>query len=53
MFEELFVKAELATTKSDSQLAAERLLKILDSSEPVQTLDDKALLKEHIAAKYA
>lgn len=54
MFEELFEKAEMADSiKSESQRAAERLLKALESSKPVQTLDDKELLKNHVARKFA
>ena len=52
MFEELFVKAESASTKSEQQRAAERLLETLESSKSVKTLDDKLLLKEYVARKF-
>ncbi len=53
MVEEFLEKAESEGKKSESQLAAERLLKTLDSSRAVKTLDDKALLKKHVARKFA
>lgn len=54
MFEEFFENAALGGgIKSAPQRAAERLLKSLDASKPVKTLDDKQLLKEHVARKFA
>lgn len=54
LFEEFFESASPENTiKSEPQKAAERLLAILDSSKPVKTLDDKTLLKEHVARKFA
>lgn len=53
MFEEIFEQSEPGKIKSESQMAAERLLKRLKGSKAVQTLDDKALIREHVAAKYS
>jgi hypothetical protein len=54
IFEEFFESTSLENPiKSEPQKAAERLLAILDSSKPVKTLDDKTLLKEHVAGKFA
>lgn len=54
IFEEFFENSELeGKLKSESQKAAERLLKTLASSKPIKTLDDKRLLKEHVARKFA
>jgi hypothetical protein len=53
MFEDLFEKAEAGRLQSEPQRAAERLLKSLRASKPVKTLDDKKLLKEHVARKFA
>lgn len=52
MFEELFVKEESIGKKSGQQRAAERLLESLKLSKPVKTLDDKLLLKDHVARKF-
>ena len=54
IFEEFVENVESSgSTKSESQKAAERLLKNLESSKPVETLDDKKLLKHHVARKFA
>ena len=54
MFEELFEKAEIADSiKSEPQRAAERLLQALESRRAIKTLDDKKLLKNHVARKFA
>lgn len=53
MFEDLFENTELGNIKSEPQRAAERLLKTLESSKSIKTLDDKTLLKEHVARKFA
>lgn len=53
MFEELFEKVELGSIKSEPQRAAVRLLETLESSKSVKTLDDKLLLKEHVARKFS
>ncbi len=53
MFEELFEKVELGSIKSEPQRAAARLLETLESSKSVKTLDDKLLLKEHVARKFS
>jgi hypothetical protein len=53
MFEELFEKAEIADSiKSEPQRAAERLLQTLESRKEIKTLDDKNLLKNHVARKF-
>lgn len=53
MFEELFEESDLEGIKTESQRAAERLLKKVSGSKPVKTLDDKSLLKDHVARKYS
>jgi Family of unknown function (DUF6364) len=53
MFEELFETAEINSIKTEAQRSAGRLLEVLRSAKPVKTLDDKALLKKHVARKYA
>jgi hypothetical protein len=53
MFEELFEKTEPTRIKSEQQRSAERLLKTLEVSKSVKSLDDKSLLKEHVARKFA
>lgn len=53
MFEELFETAEAKGIKSEPQRAAGRLLESLESSQPVKTLNDDLLLKEHVARKFA
>lgn len=53
MFEELFEKAESGSIKSESHRAAERLLKALQSTRPIKTLDDKRLLNDHVARKFS
>ena len=53
MFEELFEKTESMSIKSEQQRSAERLLKTLELSKSVKTLDDKSLIEKHVAGKYA
>jgi hypothetical protein len=53
MFEELFDQAEMGKIRTESQVAAERLLKRLKGSTAVQSFDDKALIRKHVAAKYS
>lgn len=54
MFEEFFENAESSgIVKSESQQAAERLLKRLEAAKPLETLNDKKLLKDHVARKFA
>jgi len=53
MFEELFEKDDTAPLKTQSQHAAERLLKQLEKSRSVKTLDDKEMLRRHLTKKYA
>ena len=53
IFEEFFQSPEVDDMiKSEPQKAAERLLKSLESSKSVQTLDDKQLLRNHVARKF-
>lgn len=53
LFEEFFESATRTKRKSASQLAAERLLKKIAAADPVKQLNDKSLLKEQVARKYA
>jgi len=53
LFEEFFETEEGTAIPSKSQRAAERLLKTLESSPPVKTLDDKEALKSHVVRKFA
>ena len=53
MFEEVFELNEARSIKSEQQRAAGRLLTTLESSKSIKTLEDKALLKEHVARKFA
>jgi hypothetical protein len=54
MFEEIFEKESPDLEKTDSQLAAGRLLQRLESMEPmdVQKESDKVLLKRFLKEKY-
>ena len=53
MFEDLFEKTEVRSIKSEQQRSAERLLKTLQQSKTVETLDDKSLLRSHVTRKFA
>lgn len=53
MFEEFFEEAEANGIRSEAHRAAERLLNALHEAKSVRTLDDKRLLKNHVARKYA
>ena len=53
MFEELFELEEIGSLRSEPQRAAERLLAHLKKSNHLKTLDDKFLLRAHVARKYA
>jgi hypothetical protein len=53
MFEEFFEEAEANGIRSEVHRAAERLLNALHEAKSVRTLDDKRLLKNHVARKYA
>jgi hypothetical protein len=53
MFEELFLNAKKNQPKSEQAVAAATLMKMLNESKPVKTLDDKKLRKEHLLKKYA
>jgi hypothetical protein len=52
LFEEFIKNTADKDQKSESQLAAERLLKKISASKSVKTLDDKALLKKRVSHKY-
>lgn len=52
LFEEYF-EQNFKETKTKPQLAAERLLKRLEKAKPIKTLNDKELLRLHVAKKYA
>ena len=53
MFEELFLNAKKNPVKSERALAAGRLLKILEDSKPIKTLNDKKLRGDYLKKKYA
>jgi len=55
LFEDIFENAEVSPLKSESQKAAERLLKRLDSEKSVATKNesDKSLIANHVARKFA
>lgn len=53
LFEEMFETEERTHIKTEAQRAAERLLNELNASKPVRTLNDKQLLKNHVARKHA
>lgn len=53
MFEEIFEGDGENEIKSEAQKAAERLLKILEKAESTTTLNDKDLIKGHVARKFA
>lgn len=52
LFEDFIQNTTDEGVKSETQLAAERLLKRMSASKPVTTLDDKALLKKVLIDKY-
>jgi hypothetical protein len=49
MFEEIFEGNEMGALHSESQKAAERLLRLLKGSETLKTQNDKQFLKKHVA----
>lgn len=51
IFEEFFENEDLGI-KSEPQRAAGRLLEKLEKSESIETLNDKPLLRKHVARKY-
>jgi hypothetical protein len=53
MFEEIFEQSEPSIIKTETQMAAERLLRRLKGSNAVKSFDDKALIRKHVAAKYS
>jgi hypothetical protein len=53
MFEEIFETPGEKRIKSSRQISAERLLEVLESSRSVKTRNDKKLLREHVARKFA
>ena len=55
LFEDIFENAEVSPLKSESQKAAERLLKRLGSEKSVATKNesDKSLIAKHVARKFA
>lgn len=53
IFEELFESEERLPVQTEAQRAAGRLPKQLEKSQSVKTLNDKALLKQYLAGKYA
>jgi len=53
MFEELFENDGGSRIQSEPQRAAIRLLKRLEAGRSVRTKDDKQLLRDHVARKFA
>lgn len=53
MVEEIFKKEGVNTIRTESQKAAERLLKKLEASKSTTTKHDKELIKEHVKRKFA
>jgi len=53
MFEEIFEGEEGNNIKTESQRAAERLIKKLGESKSINSLNDKELIKEHVRRKFA
>lgn len=55
LFEEYFDNPSTETNplKTNVQKAAENLLEMVKASKSIETLDDKALLKEHAKRKYS
>lgn len=53
MFEEVFSAPKPTGLKTEPQRAAERLLKTLEKADTIETLDDKTLLRRHVARKFA
>lgn len=51
MFEDVFEKTETKSIKFEQLRSAKRLLKTLKRSTSVESLDDKSLLRNHIARK--
>ncbi|MDX1641930.1 MAG: DUF6364 family protein [Balneolaceae bacterium] len=52
MVEEIFEKEDVNDIKTESQKAAERLLKKLEKSKNTTTKRDKELIKEHVKRKF-
>ncbi|MEM1406035.1 MAG: DUF6364 family protein [Bacteroidota bacterium] len=52
LFEEIFSQDDLTMIKTESQKAAERLLRSLSLSESIETKRDEDLLRQHISKKY-
>lgn len=53
MFEEKFKEENTNTIQTESQKSASDLLIKLETSEKVQTKQDKNLIKEHVKRKFA
>lgn len=51
MFEDFFEKTETKSIKSEQLRSAKRLLKTLERSNSVESLDDKFFLRDHVAQK--
>ncbi|MEM9300395.1 MAG: DUF6364 family protein [Bacteroidota bacterium] len=52
LFEEIFSQDDLTMVKTESQKAAERLLRSLSLSESIENKRDEDLLRQHISKKY-
>lgn len=52
MFEEVIGKDEAGDIETEQQRAAKRLLKTLGKAQPVETKDDKKMIKEHVQRKF-
>lgn len=53
MFEDLFEGREYRNIKSEQQRSAERLLARLESIKSTKSKNDKSLLLDHVARKFA
>lgn len=53
MIEDIFKREDVNNIKTESQKAAERLLKKLEESKSTATKRDKELIKEHVKRKFA
>lgn len=53
LFEEVFEDADDLKIKPGAQLAAQRLLQRINSAVVIKSLDDKALLRQHLVKKYS
>lgn len=53
IFEDLFEQSEYPVIKTEAQQAAQRLLETLQGVKPIKALNDKELIKAHVASKHS